>query len=101
MQFKDETKEYEINFIIGSHTTEELIAKKATALEKGYEVRFVCSSADYPFISGAVGADYTLARGAAVADFIKNFGQDEERGAPETDIQVSSESGLNVEEMEA
>lgn len=90
--------EYEIK---GSHTTEELIKKKATALEKGYEVRFVCSSADYPFISGAVGADYTLARGAAVADFIKNFGQDEERGAPETDIQVSSESGLNVEEMEA
>ena len=69
--------EYEIK---GSHTTEELIAKKAAALGKGMVVRFICSSADYPFISKAVGEDYTLKRGSAVADFLKNFAAEEENG---------------------
>ncbi len=64
--------EYEIK---GSHTTTELIEKKAAALEDGSEVRFVCSSSDYPFISAAVGIDYTLQRGAAVADFLRDFGK--------------------------
>jgi len=66
--------EYEIK---GSHTTGELIQKKATAIGDGSEVRFICSSSDYPFISGAVGEDYTLQRGAAVADFLRNFGKRE------------------------
>lgn len=70
--------EYEIK---GSHTTEELIAKKAAALGKGMVVRFICSSADYPFISKAVGEDYTLKRGSAVADFLRNFGADVETEA--------------------
>lgn len=64
--------EYEIK---GSHTTEQLIKKKAAALEDGSEVRFICSSSDYPFISGAVGEDYTLSRGAAVTDFLRDFGK--------------------------
>ncbi len=70
--------EYEIK---GSHTTEELIAKKAAALGKGMVVRFICSSADYPFISKAVGEDYTLKRGSAVADFLRDFGADVETEA--------------------
>ena len=90
--------EYEIK---GSHTTEELIAKKAAAIEKGMVVRFICSSADYPFISKAVGEDYTLQRGSAVADFLKNFAAEEENGEEETDIQVSSESGVIADELEA
>lgn len=69
--------EYEIK---GSHTTEQLLEKKATAIGKGMEIRFVCSSTDYPFISGAVGADYCIQRGSAVTDFIHNFGS---RGMPE------------------
>lgn len=87
--------------IKGSHTTEELIAKKAAALGKGMEVRFICSSADYPFISGAVGEDYTLKRGSDVADFLKNFAAEEENGEEETDIQVPAESGLITDELEA
>lgn len=86
--------------IKGSHTIEELIAKKAAALGKGMEVRFICSSADYPYISKAVGEDYTLQRGSAVADFLKNFAAEEENGEEETDIQVSSESGVIADEME-
>lgn len=58
-------QKYEIK---GSYTTEELIAKKAAALGKGMVVRFICSSADYPFISKAVGEDYTLKRGSAKRD---------------------------------
>lgn len=58
----------------GSHTKEDLIKKKLTALEKGYEVRFVCSSADYATIAEAVGEEYTLSRGSAVTDFLKSFG---------------------------
>ena len=90
--------EYEIK---GSHTTEELIAKKAAALGKGMEVRFVCSSADYPFISGAVGEDYTLARGSAVADFLRDFARDEKTEGNNIDNQLYGESELNVDEMEA
>lgn len=70
--------EYEIK---NSHTTAELIQKKATALEDGSEVRFICSSSDYSFISGAVGEDYTLSRGAAVTDFLRDFGKREPSGA--------------------
>jgi len=58
----------------GSHTTEQLLEKKRAALEKGMEVRFICSSEDYPFIAGIVGEDYCLQRGAAVAEFLHNFG---------------------------
>ena len=91
--------EYEIK---GSHTTEELIAKKAAALGKGMVVRFICSSADdYKTISKAVGEDYTLQRGSAVADFLKNFAAEEENGEEEPDIQVSSESGVIADELEA
>lgn len=89
--------EYEIK---GSHTTEELIAKKVAAIEKGMVVRFICSSADYPYISKAVGEDYTLQRGSAVADFLKNFAAEEENGEEEPDIRVSSESGVIVDELE-
>lgn len=61
----------------GSHTTEQLLEKKRAALEKGMEVRFTCSSEDYQFIAGIVGDDYCLQRGAAVADFLHNFGNQE------------------------
>lgn len=90
--------EYEIK---GSHTTEELIAKKAAALGKGMEVRFICSSADYPFIAGAVGEDYTLARGSAVADFLRDFAREETTEENNIDNQASSEYELNTAEMEA
>jgi len=63
--------EYEIK---GSHTIAELQEKKRAALEKGIEVRFICSSDDYPFISGAVGDDYCIQRGSAVIDYLHNFG---------------------------
>ncbi len=56
---------------------------------------------DYPFISGAVGEDYTLKRGSDVADFLKNFAAEEENGEEEPDIQVPAESGLITDELEA
>ena len=86
--------EYEIK---GSHTTEELIKKKATAIEDGSTVRFICSSSDYPFISQAVGEDYTLSRGVTVADFLHNFGKPDDQ---ETEKLVSVASQELVEEME-
>jgi hypothetical protein len=90
--------EYEIK---GSHTTEELIKKKAAALENGIDVRFICSSADYPFISGAVGEDYTLTRGSAVVDFLRDFGADEKPADEKPDIQDFSESELIADPIEA
>ena len=90
--------EYEIK---GSHTTEELIKKKAAALENGIDVRFICSSADYPFISGAVGEDYTLTRGSAVVDFLRDFGADEKPADEKPDIQDFSESELIADQIEA
>lgn len=82
----------------GSHTAEQLLQKKATALGKGMEVRFVCSSEDYPHISGVVGTDYCLQRGSSVADFLHNFGN------PEPLEEETLVSGTSVEltgEMEA
>lgn len=90
--------EYEIK---GSHTTEELIKKKATALEDGSEVRFICSSSDYPFISGAVGEDYTLSRGAAVTDFLRDFGNPEKTEPVEAETLVPVTSPELAEETEA
>lgn len=90
--------EYEIK---GSHTTEELIKKKATALEDGSEVRFICSSGDYPFISGAVGEDYTLSRGAAVTDFLHNFGNPETSEAEKLVSVTSLELTGETESLEA
>ena len=46
-----------------------------------------------PYISKVVGEDYA-SRGSAVADFLMNFAAEEENGEEETDIQVSSESGV-------
>lgn len=79
--------EYEIK---GSHTTEELIKKKVTALEDGADVRFICSSADYAFISSAVGEDYTIVRGSAVTDFLGNFGK-QEHAEVETFVSTTSQ----------
>ena len=90
--------EYEIK---GSHTTEQLIKKKSTALEDGSEVRFICSSSDYPFISQAVGEDYTLSRGAAVTDFLRDFGKPEKQEPPQAETLVSETSPELVDEMEA
>jgi hypothetical protein len=89
--------EYEIK---GSHTITELIEKKAAALEDGSEVRFICSSSDYPFISGAVGEDYTLQRGAAVADFLRDFGKQEKQEQHEAENLVSIVSQELVGETE-
>jgi len=90
--------EYEIK---GSHTTEELVAKKATAIRNGLEIRFVCSSTDYPFIAKAVGADYTLQRGEAVVDFLRNFAEENEPSTEEPEIQDFTESEVVSEEMGA
>lgn len=90
--------EYEIK---GSHTTEELIKKKAAALEDGSEVRFICSSSDYSFISGAVGDDYTLSRGAAVTDFLRDFGKREPSEAEKLVSTASLELADETEALEA
>ena len=87
--------EYEIK---GSHTTEQLLEKKATAIDKGYEIRFVCSSTDYPFISAAVGPDYCIQRGQAVTDFIHTFGN---QSTPEAETQVLAGYPDMIAEMEA
>ena len=75
----------------GSHTKDELIKKKLAALEKGYEVRFVCNSADYATIAEAVNEDYTLSRGSAVTDFIRGFGNPDIEQVEMLDIGTSPE----------
>lgn len=82
----------------GSHTTDELIEKKLAALGKGMEVRFICSSLDYPFIAGAVGEDYCIQRGSAVTDFLASFGN---REPPEVEKLLSVTSPELTEGMEA
>jgi FtsK/SpoIIIE family. len=82
----------------GSHTAEQLLQKKATALGKCMEVRFVCSSEDYSHISGIVGTDYCLQRGSSVADFLHNFGNP---GMSEEQTLVSGESVELTGETEA
>lgn len=58
--------EYEIK---GSHTTEQIIEKHATALEKYDVVKFVCSASDSRFFEKAVSERYLLKRGYDVRDF--------------------------------
>ncbi|MEN6292309.1 MAG: hypothetical protein ABFD07_09905 [Methanobacterium sp.] len=87
--------------IKGSHTTEQLLDKKRAALEKGMDIRFTCSSADYPFIMGIVGEDYCLQRGAAVADFLHNFGNQEPRTVETLVSDTSEELTEETEALEA
>jgi hypothetical protein len=85
----------------GSHTAEELQKKKATALEKYGTVMFICSSEDYKHISGIVGADYCIQRGATVTDFLHNFGNTENVTEQMNDSESFSVLSEETEVLEA
>lgn len=61
--------EYEIK---NSHTTEQIIKKHATALEKYNVAKIVCSGTDYSFFEKILSEKNVLKRGHAVEIFVSN-----------------------------
>jgi hypothetical protein len=61
--------EYEVK---NSHTTDQIIEKHTTALEKYNVVKIVCSGTDYSFFEKILSENYVLKRGNAVEVFVSN-----------------------------
>ena len=61
--------EYEMK---NSHTTEQIIKKHATALEKYNIAKIVCSGTDYPFFVNILSEKNVLKRGHAIEVFVSN-----------------------------
>lgn len=61
--------EYEIK---NSHTTEQIIKKHATALEKYNIAKIVCSGTDYPFFVNILSEKNVLKRGHAIEVFVSS-----------------------------